>query len=249
MNALPYWMKITATGLTMVLLYGAAICIPWLLIKGLELPIVVSLMGSGIAFATGVLALAKDSVTAWVNAPILCIEFLPKDRRDCHRTHVSNADTGSHLWDTYYFRMRIRNRGRSAAENVEVTIDEVNTLINGKPHLSEEHQPGWLFWSYWRDRRPAMRIPSGSYRYCDLGHIDEPIVSPLGNRKLFLFDLVHPPNTGGWYLSPGKYRIRVSAVGSNARPCSRYLTIEWNGTWHDSIDELFAKSLTIEEVR
>lgn len=202
-------------------------------------PIQASLIVAGVALVTGILSLLKDFIIDAVNAPRLNIKFLPNDLRDCHPTIFSNTSTGAELAQAYYFRIRIINDGWDTAEDVEVTLEEVKKFQDGRFETDIGYMPLRLFWSHWREKRFELTIPSGTYRYCDLGFVIDPNANVQGllpakenGNLLFWFDVFSRPNTGRSSLLPGsRYKISISAFGKNAKRATLAIDMEWKGVW------------------
>jgi hypothetical protein len=154
--------------------------------------------------------LLKDFILDLINSPSLEIQFFPNDIRDCHATEFTDTNTGSVVAKAYYFRFRVMNNGWNAAEDVEVSLEEVKKFINDKYEIDKDFMPLRLYWSHWRHNRLELDIPSGTYRHCDFGFLLEPGTSALGvpavinNVHQFWFDVFFRPNTGRTSLLPGR---------------------------------------------
>jgi hypothetical protein len=214
-------------------------------------PVAVSLISAGVAVVTGLIALTKDGIAGVINSPKLKIRFFPYDKRDCHTTAFRNTQTGAIVAKTHYFRVRIENIGWRTAEEVEVTLEEVNRFNDGKWILDTDFMPLRLLWSHWREKRYEIAIPAAAYRHCDLGFVLDPasISPPLppveADQVVFWFDVFLRPNTGRTSLLPGRYQILLSAFGKNARRASLKIKLEWKGLWRDDIDELYQEGLIL----
>lgn len=247
MYKLKFWGFLT----TVAIFYLAAVLIPIILSDRLNPALVVPLITSGVAIVTGILALVKDPVLNAINSPRLKISFYPRDKRDCHATFFADKKTGLSIAKTHYFRLRIENLGQKAAEDVEVTVEEVRKFNGNDYEIDTDFMPLRLFWSHWRNSRYEISIPSGAYRHCDLGFIIDPLASgiepkPTENAKLlFWLDVFLRPNTGCTSLLPGRYRVVLSAFGRNVSRSSLTAELDWRGDWHDRIEDLLDKSLII----
>jgi hypothetical protein len=214
-----------------------------------NLPIAVSLISSGVAVITGIIALLKDAIIGLITRPCLAVRFFPYDKRDCHATSFRNRNTGTITAKTHYFRFRIENVGWRTAEDVEVTLEEVKQFQNGRYFTDTDFMPLRLFWSHWRESRYELSIPPGTYRHCDFGFVIDPMANycPLppqeSGKLLFWFDVFLRPNTGRTSLLPGRYEIRVSAFGRNVQRASLTVKLDWNGIWHNDIESMLQDSL------
>ncbi len=57
------------------------------------------------------------------------------------------TSTGAYAGTAYFFRLAIRNRGNTAARDVQVFLDSVEQIVNGKPKKVAECTPMNLLWS------------------------------------------------------------------------------------------------------
>ncbi len=209
--------------------------------------ILIPIIGACIAFVTSIYALLKDFIISYVNSPRLSIELYPYDKRDCHKTWYRNNSGQFAAW-VYYFRIRINNIGWDTAENVEVTLEEVQKNDNKNYIIDYDFIPINLKWSLWGEKRIELSIPSDTYRHCDLGHLEEPSYpgATENGLLLFKFDLLFYPNVSRTSLLPGDYKVIISATGKNARTTRKTIKIKWDGAWHDDIDSLYKNTLVIK---
>jgi hypothetical protein len=183
-------------------------------------------------------------ILEWINRPRLVVRFFPYDERDCHTTSFRDTTTGQLLAKTQYFRLRIENTGWTTADDVEVTLEEVQRFENRRFSVDPQFMPLRLFWSHWREKRWELSIPTGAYRHCDLGFIVEPLArielpeSKEESQLVFCFDVFPRPNTGRTSLLPGRYQITVSAFGKNVARSSLTIELEWSGEWDDDISAM-----------
>jgi hypothetical protein len=101
-----------------------------------------------------------------------------------------------------------------------------------------------------------INVPSGAFRFCDLGFILSPS-TPIVNidtgqvfpsitnngELLFWIDSRFRPNAGTTYLSPGRYRLKISAFGKNAARASMTLIVEWSGKWRFTTQEMIENEI------
>lgn len=213
------------------------------------------LVTAGVAVIAAVIALIREPIYRFLSAPTLVIEFLPSDRRDCHSTVITEKDSRRELSPAHYFRVRVKNDGWRTAENVEVSIEEIKRFRDGKYHTDMDFMPLRLPWSYWREHRTELSIPSGTYRHCDFGFILHRTIdlwpgmllrAKENDHFLFWLDVLVRPNAGRTSLLPGKYMISLIAFGTNAKQASINIGLEWTGKWRDNIDELLRDELKIQ---
>ncbi len=214
-----------------------------------------ALIASGTAIVTGILALLKEALWSWVKSPRLAIKFYPFDKRDCLSLTFHISQMGSKglpiIFDApgHYFRLRVYNLGLETAEDVDVTLEEVQRLENGNYVIDEDFMPLKLFWSHWKQERYELWIPSSVFRHCDLGFIvhpnyDNQVYPPKDKQEdklLFWFEVFRRPTAGRTSLLPGAYKIKISALGRNASKVMKTLEFEWKGEWSDKIDQMLDK--------
>lgn len=238
-------LKIFAVILLVILGYAIPICLILRSANQFETTITASFIAAAVAMVTGILALLKDFILDIINAPSLKAEFFPYDNRDCHATQFGNGDK------VHYFRIRIKNNGWRAAEDVEVTLEEVRVLLHNQYEIDKDFMPLRLFWSHWRETRYELNIPPGAYRHCDLGFVLEPGATAIGlpatinNHHQFWFDVFLRPNTGKTSLSSGQYQIIISASGKNVGQQRLTIEIKWIGGWQGTIEDLYRHNLKI----
>jgi len=212
-----------------------------------------ALIASFTAIVTGILALLKEALWSWVKSPRLAIKFYPYDKRDCMTLTFNITQKGPYGQPVeikapgQYFRLRVYNLGLGTAEDVEVTLEEVQRLEKGNYIIDSEFMQLRLFWSHWKQTRYELSIPSGVYRHCDLGFIvhpdyDNKVSPPKDEGRLqFWFEVIVRPTAGRTSLLPGTYKIKVSAFGRNASKVMKTLEFEWKGEWDDKLDQMLDK--------
>lgn len=236
--------------------YAAIFLLVLVRASDVTLPVAVSLISSGIAVVTGLLAIVKDGILDRINRPRLAFSFFPYDRRDCHTTEFRDTQTGALKAKVHYFRVRVENNGWRAAEEVEVNLEQVARLYEKTFRIEPDFMPLRFFWSHWKQLRLEISIPPGTYRHCDFGLILEPkqppqainnMTSEENGNLLFWLDLIFRPNTGRTSLLPGRYQVTISAFGKNVGRVTKTLEFDWLGTWYDDIDQLLENSLKMRK--
>jgi len=240
-------LKILFTLIIIATSYAIVINIAMYYIGNQNSEILIPIIGACIAFVTSILALIKDFIISYIDSPKIIIEIHPYDKRDCHKT-CYKTESGQFVAWVYYFRVRIKNIGWDTAEYVEVSLEEVRRKDKKDYIIDYDFIPLNLKWSLWGEKRLELSIPSGTYRYCDLGHLEEPSAfAAMENGLLLLkFDVLFHPNIGRTSLLPGDYKIVLSAFGKNVRSTKKTICIKWSGKWHDDIDALYKDSLSFE---
>ena len=157
---------------------------------------------------------------------------------------------GSGAWAASYCRLRIENHGTAVAEGVEVQMlrlrkqDATNAMVIDPVFL-----PLDLKWSFDQEQQPRLlpHVP----RFCDLVHVDDPVVTE-GKLLLVFHSSMFPahPNelrVGEWptLKPPGDYELDIGVAGVNAKTVQRTISIRLTETWYDDEAEMFAKGLVV----
>ena len=155
-----------------------------------------------------VLGVGGDRIRRHVSRPVLHFG-LSNEPPDCHMTTATFsgiARRGAALaFNTrqtgcYYLRIRVHNFGKSTAEDVEVVVTGAERLgASGTFEPWNDFLPLNLLWAHTREVA-APRIVAGVHRYCDLGHVLDPIErnTPPAGRAVLSLDVAvtcsgHPP--------------------------------------------------------
>jgi hypothetical protein len=167
------------------------------------------------------------------------------------KTHVGRPDSvsvkrettaGSSSGTAYFFRLAVRNSGNTAAREVQVFLDSVERVVNGKSEKVAECTPMNLLWSYRRNATLPTLLPKMPPTYCDLVHVEEPQPgwNPLEQRDASLvLDVEFPSNTGGHVLGAGTYFVRIILAGANCRPRRYKLEVVFPGSWFAQEEKMF----------
>jgi len=133
--------------------------------------------------------------------------------------------------DGYWIRIKVINGGKTAANNCEGRLVEIQL---GDGSLFQPFDPVVLHWVGRRDFN-RININSQDYEYLDvfytLNGCDEAIInceessshSPL------------PPRGIDTRLPPAPYFIKISISSENAKSISKDYLVEWNGIWNEII--------------
>jgi hypothetical protein len=150
--------------------------------------------------------------------------------------------TGANAGTAYFFRLAIRNRGNTAAHDVQVFLEGVERIVNGKPEKVAECTPMNLVWANRGNPTLPTLLPEMPPTYCDLAHVEEPNpewdTSEQRDASLFL-DVEFPSNTGGHALSAGTYLFRIILAGANCKPRRYKLEIIFPGSLFAHEEKMF----------
>ena len=209
-------------------------------------------------------ALFKDELWAWLNRPQLTISIDVKSP-DCRKGKLPRVSHGAVIdtADCYWFRMRVKNTGKSRAELVEVYAAELSRRDeDGRFRNVDTFSPQTLKWAYLWHKLDinAIHISPDADRYCDLGHIVAPSdggVIPPEERQcgtpgetLFLLDLLRIDSEGTSHIiTPGQYELVLLVSAANTRESVRK-TVKINlvGSWSNDKNEMTSEGIKIEVV-
>lgn len=218
-----------------------------------------------IAVAT-TLALFQDWLRSLIWHPELdlTIESKPPDSHKTSAYYAPAQDIASNrknplLFEApcFYYRLRIHNRGRVAAREVEVYAMQVQRKSNtGEWGTVERFDPQYLVWSYLKLVYLPI-LPPRSARHCDLGHVispksrksfdttenDENVLDD--NETILSLDVSVKPLRRGHLLPKGEYRISLEVAASNAEPRTFRVVANNPGTWYDAEGDMLTKGVTV----
>ncbi len=155
------------------------------------------------------------------------------------RRHTSS---GASAGTAYFFRLAIRNRGNTAARDVQVFLESVERIVSSKPEKIAECTPMNLLWSNRGSATLPTLLPEMPPVYCDLVHVEEPMLGSGAGEKQdasLVLDVEFPSNTGGHILSAGTYLVRIILAGANCRPRHYKLEVVFPGIWFAQEEEMF----------
>jgi len=211
------------------------------------------------------LALFKEKITAIWKSPELVIELNPSPP-DSHKTIMrasGQAGFPPSEWPVFYWRMRILNKGKSGAENVEVIVASVEKKSGNTYKKVDAFPPENLVWSTYFEQghQTAVFMPTlspGTYKFCNLGYAFppgktqtvNPAVKPFldAGKVIFQFQVKWQSNIGYWQLVPGVYRFVIWAAASNSDRVSKEFEIEVDGDWTDNEGTMLSQRVSITEV-
>jgi hypothetical protein len=174
----------------------------------------------------------------------------------CRKTFLSNPNTGQYLSDVYYFRLLVKNNGRSSAINVEVYASELlKKKKDGKYTTITTFSPDNLIWSNINQSiYPA--IPPKSERDCCCFHIVEPIKRinrPLKSQEEKVFSDISQEKTimhidtafksnSKDYLQPcGEYLLKIIvSAGNSSSVVRKSVFINITGDWYSNEDQMLS---------
>lgn len=158
----------------------------------------------------------------------------------CHKTEMRRSDV---RFPVYYFRFKVRNKGKTEAERCEVVLERIwKRDSEGSFNELTGFSPVPLKWSGTLNEKYFTIQPDREV-FCDIGRIHQPTHEPLSvyqgvtseeeRLNKFFFELPERYYAQQDYLVPGTYRIEISIYSKNARKISKKFEISWSGIWKD----------------
>lgn len=196
-------------------------------------------------------ALFRESVFLWWRRPRFEVAIRPEPP-DCNKSFV-RLSTGTTT--AYYFRLWVKNVGRSTATRVQVFAAELHHQhADGIFRKENRFLPMNLLWTH-IGVVFADGIAPQMGQHCELGIVFPPnvtdpmIIRPvkLASGKTHLqLETEVKPFTGSSSLEPGNYRLRLLVAAGNAKPRSVILKISVVGDWYDVEAEMLSKGIGVK---
>ncbi|RXK81628.1 hypothetical protein EST62_11800 [Chlorobaculum sp. 24CR] len=193
--------------------------------------------------AAVVVAIFKDSFVKWYKRPKLNVSIDDnKGDSPCYRNvpqfYAGRCDS---ICNSFFLRIRVRNRGLSVAENVQVFAKQINTYscagIEEKPvdYLAMD-----MVWANSGDDF-FPRIYPDSERYCDIALILDPDIRGFDSRyychqqwsgkyeekePALCIQVRYPLGSGDHIKGPGRYGLHVVVSGKDVEPINKEIIID-----------------------
>ena len=211
------------------------------------------------------IALFWDKFTSWRSRPKLRILFDMKPP-DC--VEALHTNRGGLRTRAYSVRFRVKNTGRTTAEEAEVFAARLECKTDGQWKEVNTFQPMNLNWPHVFPQ-PAMVAPMISpdtYRHCELVRVHHPderggiaYESPLARDTrwtkettkgtILSFDTIMKTHIGSSLAPHGTYRLHVTAAASNAKPVKGVFGIKLTGDWSDDETQMFRDRIRVKLVK
>ena len=222
-------------------------------------------------FLLAFVAVFQDKIRDYFKSPRLdlSIELSPPD---CHKTTMvdtnSTRDGESFTnWSAYYYLIRIWNKGKTSARNVEVIVSDVSKKEGDKYKRIEGFIPDNLLWSTMtksvasgkEHRVYCPLISPDTFKHCNIGHIndpkfrayvgeDDPTMDISETETVFCFDVNFKSNKLYFLIPPGTYNFKITAGCENASTISKYYTMTVSGKFHEEEPKMLNEGLSIKEI-
>lgn len=130
--------------------------------------------------------------------------------------------------NTNWFRIRVRNSGKSVANQC---IGKLTEMWEGKDEVIDQFDPTQLHWvstSWSSTPFRGISLSRMDYEYLDV------VAAQQGDESLYICGDQFP-----WakyeqrairnYLKPGSYILHITVYGDNVDPRTKYLSLVWGG--------------------
>jgi len=209
------------------------------------------LLAAGATLLAVLVALFRESFFLWWRRPQLTATIRPEPP-DCNKSQV-RLSTG--MVSAYYFRLWVKNIGRSTATGVQVFAAQLQRRhADGTFRREQRFLPMNLRWSH-TGVVFSDRIAPQMGQHCELGIVfplnatDPMIIRPAklpSGKTHFQLETEVRPFTGNSSLEPGTYLLRVLVAASNATPRAFNLAISVLGDWYDDEAEMLSKGVGVK---
>jgi len=191
-----------------------------------------------------IIAFLQERIKRFLSRTRLDVK-LKTEPPDCHKIEIKDQLGVSR--PSYYVRSKLINTGRFSAENVEVMIDSVYKIIDGKREILKTFLPMNLVWSHYGGTTMKVILPN-HFRHIDVGYF---ILA--GDKVIFKIDTAVQPNKveGDVYpnvLYAGEYELNLIIGGDNVDSFKKSYLLKFNNNFYKSEEDMFSKSVSINEL-
>lgn len=201
----------------------------------------------GTSLFLGVAALLAPAVAEWLKRRFWAAELeivFNLAKPDCHRTTLSLSGFTPPQRDTIIYRARVKNTGRTQAHKCEVLLTGLLRANAAGAFIRHERlTPVRLQWS----AEPAdfLDLNPDRDQFVDLFYVLHPEHNAAWLASGDLIEWPDTPRAGNGlklntktalysqpnWLSPGKYRLELTAYAENAKEARISLDVVWSGNW------------------
>lgn len=196
----------------------------------------------GATFLALVLALWGGKISRVFVRPKLSLMKVHVGRPDSEAARRVNTMTGADYGIAYFFRLGIKNRGNTAAHDVQIFLESVERVTAKGPETVSEFTPMNLLWSYRGSATLPTLLPNMPRVYCDLAHVEEPMHGVLTTAERdadLTLDVEFPPTIGSHILKAGTYHFDVILAAANCLPRRYTLEVVFMGKWFSEEVKMF----------
>jgi hypothetical protein len=193
----------------------------WLTAIGTLLAVVVALL---IAFL--------GAIQSKINEPKLELEIENKEPCCRHAEIIDDWVEINYIRrhpQSYFLRLRVRNKGKSVARHVEVRLVRILDVDSRKERT--DYDPTHLNWVGY-GLSNYISIPRGLYEYVNVGYVKDTL------NKFILSTTETAPR--GFPTVRERYDciFHIIAVGSNAKPIERYFKLHFGSSFEIKYDDV-----------
>ena len=204
-------------------------------------------------------ALFQEQFRSWLSRPKLDAT-IEMDAPDCVAIPLTAmTQVGQISANTYYFRIRVWNRGNASARQVEVVGTQLRQkTAAGTWLMVTSFLPMNFVWSNTGPGRVILypQIMPGMFKHCDIGHVIDPAQRGTFNEEnpalrlqhaviSFAFDQTIQPNNFAHIIGPGDYELDVVLAAANAPLARRTLSLSFVGNWYSDKTEMLTRGIGI----
>lgn len=201
-----------------------------------------------------IVAVLQDKIRDFLWRPELDVEF-SMTHPDCIQQKFSGIDT-------YYFRLKILNKGNREAQNVEVFATKLEKKDKRTFRKDPDFIPLNFCWTYYEADKQIKPffiplISPGTYKYCTMGKIISPnqrVFIQGENKKwegvpikdtILSFEPTFRTAILSFLHPPGKYRLHIIIAAANTKPVNKTIKIDLDGRWYPDPEEMYKKGIRI----
>ena len=217
---------------------------------------------AGTALFLGFVALFVPFISEWIKrrlyAPDLHVAYSHSPPAS-HLTYWGSRTDPSLQEPVYFFRLDVKNEGRSQARRCEALLEELWLFdAAGKPHRIPRFSPVKLRY----DERGTMFVDINPDRsiFWNIGHISSlaqqsreeeahfiDVPGQHADVSRFMMELIEYPYGQANCLVPGEYGLTIAVHSENSPPSKVYLKVNWSGKWQDTEESMF-REIVISQV-
>jgi len=185
-------------------------------------PVANFLVNAGIAIGTLILASFAVYVEI-LKHPNLSIEFKQEEpfyrARDLRIVNMPQTH--------YWISVKVKNKGKKAAENCLGKLKEILEIENGKTKPFQPFDPVILHWI--GEGCSPITINKDDEEWLGVVHTSKNDQS----AKVFCKERSEDEPEIKTNLKVGEYLLKITIVGSNVKPATKKYRLIWKGTWNE----------------
>lgn len=213
---------------------------------------ILTAIGTLLAVLATVFFFFYERIRNYLNRPILeiGINLMPPE---CHKT---TAMSNQKLYSAFWFRLYIKNSGKSNATNIEVIIEKVEKLVDEKWITFPEFLPSNLIWTHINEPNLKNLLP-GTTKNVDFGSIIDPAarLSNPAERNLnhtgsmtdnvFRVNISIQPFNAYNIIEPGNYLFYLIAGASNSKASREIFQLSFRKDWTQDEHKMLSEVVSI----